>query len=282
MATSSITGLDYVVRSHRKMMRLSQDRLAERLGVSRGWLGRVETGTLRVPVKRIPALAAHLGMDVSALVMSAPPAERKAVETFMRGPLPWLDALLGTARPGRGEMAPDDERHRGRVGAGIAVARKRAKLSQNELAKLARVTLAAVSFAEAGSRTLARDESDRLEMVLRLQPGTLSDTPEQAAARVEAMESASSAAPQARKLRLSRWQVRSCLGKAIEQELEARRLDAKSLSSRTYVSRPRLLAIMGGTIKPQDETVAAIAAGLDMPEADLWSRAEAIAKIGVD
>ena len=259
-------------------MRMTQRDLAEKMGVSVPWVGCVEIGKRAIPLGRIARLAHHLGVEAGTLVMSATPAERSAVEAFMRGPETALDALVGRKRPARGEMAPDDERHRGRVGAGIAAARKRAKLSQNELAKLARVPRPNVSFAEAGSRCLARDEAARLEMVLRLKPGTLSDMPEQAAARLEAAAPDLQQAPRV----VTEFHVRRYLGAAIASEMQARRIDTRSLSALTFIPHPRLLRIIGGTLKPHRETLALIARRLNTTEGQVWSRAEEIAKIAVD
>lgn len=54
-----------VVRSQRKQLEMTQDDLAERLGVSRTSVTNLEQGIQRIPLHRLYRLASILGMEMS-------------------------------------------------------------------------------------------------------------------------------------------------------------------------------------------------------------------------
>lgn len=61
-----------VVRDRRKLLRMTQDKLARRLAISRASLANIETGRQRLLVHQLYRLAAELGLRPSDLL---PPAE---------------------------------------------------------------------------------------------------------------------------------------------------------------------------------------------------------------
>jgi transcriptional regulator with XRE-family HTH domain len=75
-----------IVRDRRKLLRITQDKLARRLAISRASLANIETGRQRLLVHQLYRLAGELGLRPSDL-LPAPegPAAKPEIETL---PLP--------------------------------------------------------------------------------------------------------------------------------------------------------------------------------------------------
>lgn len=56
------------IRTRRKAMKLSQERLGELCGLHRTYIGQVERGEVNVTMRNLLALAQGLGVDVGELV----------------------------------------------------------------------------------------------------------------------------------------------------------------------------------------------------------------------
>lgn len=56
------------MRARRAALRLSQDAVAEQLGVSQAQMAKYESGTNQVPIDKVPALVEILQVDVSSLL----------------------------------------------------------------------------------------------------------------------------------------------------------------------------------------------------------------------
>lgn len=75
-----------IVRDRRKLLRITQDKLARRLTISRASLANIETGRQRLLVHQLYRLAAELGLRPSDLLPPAEgPASKPEAETL---PLP--------------------------------------------------------------------------------------------------------------------------------------------------------------------------------------------------
>ena len=59
------------VRKQRKSMRLTQDQLAEKAGISLSFLGHIERGTRKASVETLVALANALGMSTDVLLQES-------------------------------------------------------------------------------------------------------------------------------------------------------------------------------------------------------------------
>jgi len=68
------TELGQRVRARRKELRLSQEALAERLGLARTSVANLETGSQRIGAEVLVKIAAALAVDVGALL---PPSDRE-------------------------------------------------------------------------------------------------------------------------------------------------------------------------------------------------------------
>jgi transcriptional regulator with XRE-family HTH domain len=62
------------VRARRKALKLSQERLGERCGLHRTYIGQVERGEVNVSVRNLLAVAEGLEMDIADLVRGLRPA----------------------------------------------------------------------------------------------------------------------------------------------------------------------------------------------------------------
>lgn len=65
--------MDYVrlgreIRRHRKVLRLTQEQLAERAGVSTSFLGHIERGSRKTSIETLVSIARALNINVDALL----------------------------------------------------------------------------------------------------------------------------------------------------------------------------------------------------------------------
>ncbi len=71
------------VRTRRKELKLSQEELAELLGISHQSLSRMEQGRIAPKFERLSDIAKHLGCSVPDLFISAPTPNRKETHQKM-------------------------------------------------------------------------------------------------------------------------------------------------------------------------------------------------------
>lgn len=91
--------LGLVVRERRHDLRLSQQELADRAGVSRPWLVSVEAGHPRAELGKLLLLLAELGLSVDLA-----PADEQVVEPGTQPYVVDLDALLDSHDVSQGTL----------------------------------------------------------------------------------------------------------------------------------------------------------------------------------
>lgn len=69
----TVRDLGALVARHRREQGLTQAALAERAGVSREWLGRLERGSMRLEIGRVLMVLGALGLALSAVPLPAEP-----------------------------------------------------------------------------------------------------------------------------------------------------------------------------------------------------------------
>lgn len=75
-----------IIRERRKPLKLTQDKLAKKLGISRASLANIETGRQRVLVHQLYSLAAELKLDPSDFLLPQGIVETKSTGAML--PLP--------------------------------------------------------------------------------------------------------------------------------------------------------------------------------------------------
>jgi ribosome-binding protein aMBF1 (putative translation factor) len=66
-----LTALGAAIRRHRKALGLSQEELAQAVGMDRSYMGQIERGENSVAILPLVAIASALGIDVATLMADA-------------------------------------------------------------------------------------------------------------------------------------------------------------------------------------------------------------------
>ena len=80
------------IKKTRKLNGITQDVLAEKLGVSIGYVSQVERGITRISLDLLGAIAGHLGCDVASLITESATPTAAYMEGELIGEIRRLDA----------------------------------------------------------------------------------------------------------------------------------------------------------------------------------------------